>query len=237
MDDSGIFQFNPQPAIETIAVGEEASPVRIIDQALADPASLVALAGREAQFFVDERNFYPGVRMALPYAFGAAFRGWLAAWVGPSLRPHDPVAISEDQHYFAVASRSAASLAPIQSIPHYDSTDPAIFAAILYLCDPVFGGTAFYRHRATGYERITAARQKNYHLALNHDLRRYAPPSGYIRGDTGGFKRIGSIPLRYNRLIIYSGNLLHAADIADPGPGPAELVQGRLTITTLFRLS
>ncbi len=69
------------------------------------------------------------------------------------------------------------------AIAHYDSTDPAIFAAVIYLCDSRFSGTSFYRHRRTGYEEITAENRRNYQIALATDMRLHGPPKRqYMNG-------------------------------------------------------
>jgi len=39
------------------------------------------------------------------------------------------------------------------------------------------------------------------------------PKSGYIMGDTELFKKVGKVDCKYNRIIFYKSNLLHAGDI------------------------
>ena len=48
-------------------------------------------------------------------------------------------------------------LQPVQRAPHFDSPDQNLFALLHYLRVPRGSGTAFYRHRSTGIERLTDA--------------------------------------------------------------------------------
>jgi len=66
-------------------------------------------------------------------------------------------------------------------IPHYDSADPRILAAVIYLFDRSHSGTSFYRHRTTGYERIREDNAQNYKIALNHNMKTLGPPAREIQ--------------------------------------------------------
>ena len=102
---------------------------------------------------------------------------------------------------------------------------------IHYLFRADHGGTAFYRHRATGYEYVDFGRQPNY---LSHVEREKAGPNaataGYINGDTPLYERIGSQDGVFNRLLMYRRTSLHSGCIA-PGFIPDSNPRtGRLSI-------
>jgi len=104
-------------------------------------------------------------------------------------------------------------------------------AMIHYLFRADHGGTAFYRHRATGYEYVDFGRQPNY---LSHVEREKAGPNaataGYINGDTPLYERIGSQDGVFNRLLMYRRTSLHSGCIA-PGFIPDSNPRtGRLSI-------
>ena len=106
---------------------------------------------------------------------------------------------------------------------------------MIYLCDTRFSGTSFYRHRKTGYEQITAENQKNYHLAIDHELRVHGPPpQEYVNSDNSRFEVIFSNPLKFNSAIVYPGSVLHAANIDNHFEPPKEKSDWRLTVTTLL---
>ncbi len=213
--------MDAQPIIE---LGREAVPLWIADEAHPDPATLVQ-ASRSASFALGEDDLYPGARAPAPAAWGGWLKGALAAW--PELS--GAAVLRAD---YAIASRDPATLSPVQRIPHFDTTDPAVHAVIHYLCDKPHGGTSFHRHRRTGFERITLARAPLWRQALVADSARHGLPAArYHHDDTATFERIGLAALRFNRLVIYPANCLHCGDIA------MSWARGdRLTITALIRV-
>jgi hypothetical protein len=218
--------FNDEATVSTTRVGRTAYAVTRIDNVLLDPQAITALALGQT-YHQDPGNFYPGMRAVVPESFAGAFRVWLARKV--------PREFSRDTTYFSVVTTASADLLPIQRIPHYDSTNPALFAAVLYLCDSRFSGTSFYRHRRTGYEEITEENRKNYQLALDNDLRLHGPPKReYVNGDTPLFERIFSNPLAYNSAIVYPCRALHAGDIPAELTPPSSKNDWRLTVTSLL---
>jgi hypothetical protein len=111
-----------------------------------------------------------------------------------------------------------------------------LFAAVIYLCGPRFSGTAFYRHRRTGYEEITEQNVGNYQLALNSDMRMHgAPQKDYINGDTLLFETVFSNELKFNSAILYPARILHAAKIEKQFNSPKDRSEWRLTVTALLR--
>jgi hypothetical protein len=131
---------------------------------------------------------------------------------------------------------ASTDLLPIQRIPHYDSTDPSLFAAVIYLCDTRFSGTSFYRHRKTGYEEITEENRNNYRLALDNELRIHgAPRKEYMNGDSLLFEAVFSNELKFNSAIVYPGRILHAGNIERQFNPPKDKSEWRLTVTTLLQ--
>ena len=221
--------FNDQAQVEVAHVGRRGFAVTLIDNVLADPES-VAAHGYAQSYVEDRSNLYPGMRSPLPEDFSTALRAWLT----PILQR----TIYRDSSFFSVVTTASANLLPIQRIPHYDSTDPQLFAAVIYLCDQRFSGTSFYRHRRTGYEEITQDNQNNYRIALDSDLRKYGlPDKEYMNGDTVLFETTYSCPLRFNRAVVYPGRALHAGNMERGFRPPQDRSEWRLTITTLLHTS
>jgi hypothetical protein len=126
-------------------------------------------------------------------------------------------------------------LLPLQRIPHYDSGDPRVFASVIYLFDRADSGTSFYRHRATGYEKIGEDNEYNYKAALNRNMKNLGPPAReYTNGSTALFERTHSVDSAFNRIVIYSGNVLHAADIDGCLFDGNDNGHWRLTVTSLL---
>ena len=95
------------------------------------------------------------------------------------------------------------------------------------------GGTAFYRHRSTGYEVMSVDQRERYETLLKGELQA-TPPTDYIGGDTPIFEQIASYDAVFNRAVLYRSTSLHAASVP-PGfaysPDPRK---GRLTANTTF---
>lgn len=206
-------------------LGREAVPLWIADEAHPDPESLLA-AAQEARLEPCEGDLYPGVRAPAPAAWGE--------WLAPALGNWPELAAAEVLRAdFAIASHDPAKLTPVQRIPHFDTTDPAVHAVLHYLCDAPHRGTSFHRHRATGFERITPARAPLWRQALVADGQRHGlPPARYHEADTASFERIGTATLRFNRLVVYPANCLHCGDVAGSWSS-----NDRLTITALIRIA
>ncbi|GFE82101.1 hypothetical protein GCM10011487_41010 [Steroidobacter agaridevorans] len=232
-----LFAFNDHAEIELVRIGRGGLKVSVIDKVLRDPEGVAAL-GLAQSFAEDRGNLYPGLRAAMPDSFSTSFRAWLTPTLQRNGMLESRQVISGDTSFFSVVATASKDLRPIQCIPHYDSTDPSLFAAVIYLCGPRFFGTAFYRHRRTGYEAITEQNASNYQLALNSDMRMQGPPEKqYINGDTVLFETVFASELKFNRAIVYPARILHAARIENPFHPPKDRSEWRLTVTALLRSS
>jgi hypothetical protein len=234
-DDAALFAFNDTAAVKLVHVGRREIAVSLIDAVLHDPEG-VAAQGFAQAYTEDRGNFYPGLRAPVPASFSTALRAWLTS----ILQRHGVLegnrVLYRDESFFSVVTTASTDLRPIQCIPHYDSTDPTLFAAVIYLCDTRFSGTSFYRHRKTGYEAITAENRDNYALALDNELRLHGvPPQEYMNGDNLLFETIFSTTLRFNSAVIYPGAILHAANIKREFNPPRDKSEWRLTVTALLR--
>jgi hypothetical protein len=222
-----MFEFNADAAVEVMRIGRRGIPVARVGNVLRNPDEVTAM-GLAQTYTQDRNNFYPGMRAALPEAFSAALR----AWLGRVLQRE----FDRDDSYFSVVTTASADLLPIQRIPHYDSTDPGVFAAVIYLCDSRFSGTSFYRHRKTGYEEITAENCRNYQLAMDTDMRLHGPPKRqYMNGDSPLYELIYSNELKFNSAIVYPGRILHAGNISPTFTPPKSKDEWRLTVTSVGR--
>jgi hypothetical protein len=228
------FVFNTDAMVKLVHIGRRRLPIAVVDNVLHDPEAVAAL-GFAQSYAEDRSNLYPGVRSPMPERFSPALRAWLT----PILRRNGVLGpdgvLHRDSSFFSVVTTASTDLLPIQCIPHYDSPDPNLFAAVIYLCDSRFCGTSFYRHRRTGYEEITPENQENYKLALATEMRLHgAPKKEYMNGDSLLFEAIFSNELRFNSAIIYPGRALHAANIPSQFKPPKDKSEWRLTITALL---
>ena len=235
LHDAALFAFNDNAEVKLAQIGRRGIRVSMIDNVLHDPEGVAAL-GFAQSYAQDRSNLYPGLRAPIPKNFSTAFRAWLT----PILRRNGVLegnrALHRDESFFSVVTTASTDLLPIQSIPHYDSTDPNLFAAVIYLCDTRFSGTSFYRHRKTGYEEITEENRNNYKLSLDNDMRIHGvPKKEYMNGDSLLFEAIFSNELKFNSAIIYPCRILHAANIKRQFNAPKDKSEWRLTVTALLQ--
>lgn len=136
---------------------------------------------------------------------------------------------------FSMVTSDPAELNPAQRAPHFDSTDSKYFALLHYLRVPEGTGTAFYRQRSTGIERVTEVNVSTFVRTADAEAALLAPNSGYITGSNDFFEQIGAIEAVADRLIIYQGSLLHSGIIPPTMNFSPDPRVGRLTANFFLR--
>jgi hypothetical protein len=100
---------------------------------------------------------------------------------------------------------------------------------------PPASGTAFYRQRSTGIERVTDDNLANFVRAAQAEAALLPTDSGYIRGSDDFFEQIGAVEAIPDRLVIYQGSLLHSGIIPADMAFSADPKLGRLTANLFVR--
>jgi hypothetical protein len=213
-------------------VGRSQSPLVIIDNFTGAVEEVAALADELAPFPPIRDNYYPGVRRvigpgderAYSYVLDTCSRS--APFIGSAFQVPS---FDLEQASFSIVTVRPDELQPLQRAPHFDGPEPNLFALLHYLRVPEGSGTAFYRHRATGIERVTAANVALLERARSAELAELPVDSGYIAGSTSFYEQIEMIDAVPDRLIIYHGSLLHSGIIPQSMPFTADPRKGRLT--------
>jgi hypothetical protein len=229
------FGVNPGSPVRTLRVGREQHAVVVIDDLLREPRSLVEFAATRVEFrrLKQDANFYPGVRAPVPQAYLAT----LYRAIQPLM--HETFGFPTSGPIKADCSFSLTTLPPdrlnaLQRLAHFDTVDPNQLAVLHYLCDPAHGGTAFYRHRETGFEAVTDTRLATYLQTIERDLATNGPPPArYLTGSDERFEQIGSIDAKFNRVIIYRSQMLHSGNV-QAGSLCDDPRTGRLTANAFF---
>lgn len=220
-----------RPAIASRAIGREEQPIVVIDGFAPDPDALRAAA--IATRFGPAGNHYPGIRAPLPTDYLADAHPVIEAALAEMLGR--PVRANVIDASFSVVTTPAAALTMAQSLPHCDAFGAERIALVHYLSPEGGDGTAFFRHRSTGFETVDEARKPAYFERLNAEVREgNARPMGYIAGDTSLFECTAIADARYNRALLYRSYMLHSGAIAVDArlsPNPAI---GRLTVTAFL---
>jgi hypothetical protein len=232
--EGAVLQIHRDMSIRKLTIGNEQAPLVVVDNFVADAEELVRIAAGAA--FDAESRYYPGIRAAAPPAYRDLFAGALAAPLA------DAFGLRGDALRFSLCHFSLVTTAPQQleipqRIPHVDSLPGSGLASIHYLFTRNLGGTAFYRHRKTGFEYIDEARNEPYLRSLREEnLRPETAGDGYINGDTDLFEQIAQQDGVFNRMLVYRRNSLHSGCIGRdfvPDPNPAT---GRLSINSFLDL-
>lgn len=218
-------------------VGQEKNPVAVFDDFFPTPEQLLELAASTPAFMAQTSDYYPGVRKLIH----GDYSQWVLDRLVPVIREFFAPADTTRAHIslcaFSLATTPTYKLRPIQCVPHVDTQDNNQFALVHYLCPEHYGGTAFFRHRASGYESITQERSSTYFPLIKQQLLQAGMGlGGYIQGDTELFEKIGQVDVRFNRAILYRSNLLHSGLIRESVGLSSDPRQGRLTANCFIHL-
>ena len=199
-----------------MTVGEESTRVLIVDNLSVDVKSIYDHARNRCKFSQESGTYYPGVRAPLPGGYSATLRSIADRCIRQHFMIPDGLQATAFAELFSIVTTPEEQLAPLQRIPHVDRHEDHIYAVMHYLSPGTFGGTAFFRHKPTGFERISNARREEYLSSVKTFIEAHGdPPREYIRGSTNHYELTGSVDYKPGRLVIYPGNLLHSG-LIDP---------------------
>jgi hypothetical protein len=215
------------PSIEKLSIGREGAPLLVVDDVVPDPERLVELAADKV--YADVASYYPGVRAKAPLSYQRFILERFGSLFGEFFGIPGILRFTNCQ--FSLVTRGHAELNELQRIPHIDSTSYGELAVVHYLFKADLGGTAFYRHRATGFEIVDDARRAEYFDWVQRESTGPDKPEiAYINGDTALYEQVGRQEARFNRMLVYRRNSLHSGALARefvPDPNPRT---GRLSI-------
>lgn len=211
--------------------GQEQEPVVIIDAFSGRVEELLAKA-RAARYEPAGAN-YPGLSGLADVNYLAP-QGKLLTDIAYRVFGFE-TGLSCQSCYFSMVTTPRGQLSVPQRLPHNDASDANLLAGLHYLLGPETGGTAFYRHKRTGFETITPERSGPYAKALQADHAEYGdPPSDYFYASNERYDCIGEIEAKPDRFILYRGRTLHSGIIPAALPLQADPWLSRITINTFM---
>lgn len=222
---------------ELLRIGNSQSPIVVIDEFSGQLDRILQIADALAPFPA-ETTLYPGLRRIITSADGAADAYVLECCerAGQFIAgAFDMESFDLLEASFSMVTTQPSDLSPPQRAPHFDTIDQKHLALLHYLRTPAGSGTAFYRQRSTGIERVNEANVEQFIRTAKADASRLPPGSGYIHGSDDFFEETGAVEAVPDRLIIYQGCLLHSGIIPPDmnfSPDPRE---GRLTANLFVR--
>ncbi len=227
-----LFSVNAAAPYNLFEVGPEKEPMILVEQALSEPEAIVDYAASDG-VYGPAGAAYPGIRRPAP----DAYLNNLFETLSPLLRKTFDIPQSQQFRLdcsFSLVTESPAQLRHNQRVPHIDRSGPFDLAMVHYLCGPEFGGTHFFQHRSTGFQRITEAREASYNDILNQEMNQQILPSGFPGDEHPLFDRVATVEAAFNRLVVYRAGILHSPAIpfdAQYSPDPRK---GRLTMTSFL---
>ena len=192
-------------------VGSEKTPIIVVDDPIVATDSLRESAAQNKHFHVHRNDGYPGVRTTLPNDYVDRLLPSLISLLRevyeiPNSYEHQLV-----HRLFSLITTPPEDLAILQRVPHFDALTGWYFATVHYLNSGSYAGTGIFRHRPTGFERITQDRYSDYVQAAESHMKANGPPAAeYISSTNDHYELIEEIGYKANRLLIYPGNLLHS---------------------------
>ena len=217
----------PEAKVTVRRLGREGEPLVIIDGFSGRVKELRA-RGEQAEY-QDGGAAYPGIRAWCEPDYLDIRRGLMMQVMSRVFGFRKGIRCEAST--YSLVTRAEVDLAPLQRIPHYDHAQGQLIAVMHYLDGPESGGTAFYRHRRTGFETISEAREAAYDMALAEDEREFGmPPPRYHYGDSPRYEMIEEVEAQPDRLVLYRGRGLHSGVIPQPDALSDDPREGRLTI-------
>jgi hypothetical protein len=210
-------------------IGTEAEPLIVIDGFANDPDALRSAAAQTP--FGPAGAHYPGLCARLPESYLQDQLPIVARGLGRDFGSCRRIRVVDAQ--FSIVTISPDALDIRQRVPHFDAYGRDRIALIHYLSPEHRDGTAFFRHRRTGFETIDETRAPEYFAQLASEVEAM-PPAGYIAEDTALFERTALVEAEYNRALLYRSYVLHSGAIARDAILSADPALGRLTVTAFL---
>ena len=212
--------------LQRLKIGREKAPLVVIDNVVSDPDHLVNVAASKQ--FGEVASYYPGIRAKVSLSYQQFILEHLRGVFAEEFA-FESGAVRFTACHYSLVTTPPEKLTYLQRIPHVDSVTSKELAFVHYLFKADFGGTAFYRHRKTGFEFIDQDRKPEYLRCLEEEKSGpHSPPPEYINGDTPLYELLGTQQGLFNRLVIYRRNSLHSGAlspkfVADPDPRTGRL--------------
>ena len=225
--------FAQNPSKPTLTkIGTEQTQIVQVSDFFKTPELVVEAASSHRYAHINPH--YPGIRASVEPGLLAGLCEAVSDLVVTNFEAEKQVWMG--QAWYSIVTHPKERLTPIQRLPHFDGFDESQLAVMIYLNQTQHGGTGFYRHLSTEFERVTEARYPSYKAALESDVQKSGlPPARYIEKGGPHFEKIFASDASFNSLILYPGTSLHSGVINNAAPLPGDPRQGRLTINGFFR--
>ncbi|MFY8327252.1 DUF6445 family protein [Pseudoalteromonas sp. ZZD1] len=225
---------NPKIKIEKLIVPETDIYAFVIDDFLLDMSSVMHFAENIAYFnpMFSDNSFYPGVRDHMPQPYQRLLLTFFQNEILPKIKGYSYTSATLHKSLLSLISCKPTDLINDQKVPHIDSCDPRDYAFVHYLSNKELGGTSIYKYIP---ENIVEFKDEHKPLLAKmvRDMKNKPEEhNGYLSNSTSIFEQVLKIEAKFNRLVIYQGNLLHSANITSAASYSRDPKVGRLSIAS-----
>ncbi|MFA4894141.1 DUF6445 family protein [Brevundimonas sp.] len=226
------FRLNAEAPFTVYNVGPEAEPLVVIDGMMAEPNRLVDFAARDCTYG-PAGAAYPGLRSPIPEVYMLNVHGALKPLLQSvfGIPVEQPMSLAAS---FAMVTRSGREMKHNQRVPHIDRTGDHDLAFVHYLCGPEFGGTSFFRHKQTGFQRLNAEREIIHDETLAKELQSQILPATFPDENHPLYDRMAKVDAAFDRLVVYRASMLHSPNIHVDDKFSPDPRTGRLTVTAFL---
>ncbi len=217
--------------VQLYEIGQSRSRVVVIDNFLPEARRAVDLAAAMAPFPPEGETAYPGLRRQInPDDTASRYVIACMKTVAPLIgKVFASPGFRLLEASFSLVTTPPEALSAVQRLPHFDWADLNILAVLHHLHDVPDTGTSFYRHIASGVERVDAEAAPRLRQAMRDEDARLGAAEGFTTGTSDRYEKIFHVEGRFNRLVIYQGALLHSGDIPQDFAFSSDPRTGRLT--------
>jgi hypothetical protein len=229
------YGLNPDLSIKLLNIASNMQKVIVIENLLQNPQALIQFAAEnnfEPYPRIASGKGYPGVRLTPPNEYSLPIAEFIKPIIQKEFGIIDDIEMRKSECAISLITTKPEDLGTVQRLPHFDTSNTNQFAALLYLCDGSHGGTAFYRHNATGLEFITPQTSEYYLNIFFAELEKQHPPPEYFSNSDERFTKIGFLPAAVNRMVIYRSCVLHSPYINPEKSVDSDPRTGRLTVNS-----
>lgn len=235
MNELSTIRINDSPNLEWRALSS-GEAFAVIDDFLAAPDELRKYAIEREQDFAMPPKSYPGVVMDIDDGPMRDIYRYIRSTLGRHF-----LFLRGDAEFMSMLSMTTLQTHELSNLQRLCHTDPPAkpgrrnFAFVLYLFDnEQLGGTGFYRWKEKqAIIEATALESKDPVAALAFLKERfptYQTSPCYMTESTEIAERLDLVTAKFNRLVFYSGDIPHSAQITSPELLSTDIQLGRLTL-------
>lgn len=210
-------------------IADSEHKVIVIDNAFNDLDKIIDYANTTAYFHPpgNDGTLYPGSRDEMPAPYYEAFSALLKS-VFPSSIEHQVA-----RCWLSKITVKPDQLSPMQTMPHYDSLLHEDMAAVHYLSGSELGGTNFYRYRKG--KNLTLSKEDEPIILEMLKQHQSSKAKGYIEQSNEVFEKVHTVEAQPNRVVIYSGNILHSPSVTARVEFDKKSANSRTSINSFFK--